>query len=60
MTNVRALELKVDNPTTGRARLEIASEDGHGSRFTVEVEGPEEQVRAEAAFLAEQYHLLPS
>lgn len=58
MTHVRALELRVGQPEPGRARLEIATEDGHGHRFTVEVEGPEPAVRAEAAFLAEQYDLL--
>lgn len=59
MTNVRALEVRVDPVERGRARLEIDTEDGSGHRFTIEVEGPEPVVRAEAAFLAEQYHLLP-
>jgi hypothetical protein len=59
MTNVRALEVRVDPSGSGRARLEIDTEDRRGGRFTIEVEGPEPEVRAEAAFLAGQYHLLP-
>ncbi|HMX67171.1 MAG TPA: hypothetical protein PKX25_16470, partial [Microthrixaceae bacterium] len=53
----RAIELHMDITTEGSARLEIVEVDDVGQEFVVDLVGPEAEVRAEAAFLAEQYHL---
>jgi len=58
MPTARAIELHMGNASDGYARLEIVAEDSSGERFVIEVEGPESEVRAEAAFLAGQYELL--
>jgi hypothetical protein len=58
MPTARAIELHMGTAGDGHARLEIVSEDRSGERFVIEVEGPEPEVRAEAAFLAGQYDLL--
>lgn len=58
MPTARAIELHMGTAEAGKARLEIISEDRSGERFVIEVEGPESEVRAEAAFLAGQYDLL--
>ena len=52
-----AIELHMDTTTDGSARLEIVEVDDIGQEFVVDLVGPEAEVRAEAAFLAEQYHL---
>jgi hypothetical protein len=57
MPSARAIELHIGNAHAGHARLEIVSEDRSGDRFVIEVEGPAQEVRAEAEFLAAQYHL---
>ncbi len=53
----RAIELHMDITTEGSARPEIVEVDDVGQRLVVDLVGPEAEVRAEAAFLAEQYHL---
>ena len=53
----RAIELHMDTTTDGSARLEIVEVDDVGQEFVVDLVGPEAEVRAAAAFLAEQYHL---
>ena len=53
----RAIELHMDITTEGSARLEIVEVDDVGQEFVVDLVGPEAEVRAEAAFLAEQYNL---
>lgn len=55
--SARAVEMHIDPVEDGRARLEIVSVDDHGERFVIDLVGPEADVRAEAAFLADQYHL---
>lgn len=57
MPNARAVELHLDTTTRGAAHLEIISVDRHGDRFVIDLAGPEADVRAEAEFLAGQYHL---
>lgn len=57
MPTARAIELNVGSASDGHARLEIVSEDHSGERFVIELIGPEPEVRAEAEFLANQYHL---
>ena len=58
MPTARAIELHMGDAPAGYARLEIVSEDLTGERFVIEVEGPESEVRAEAEFLATQFHLV--
>lgn len=57
MPSARAIELHLEVTTPGATRLEIISEDSSGERFVIDLVGPEADVRAEAEFLAEQYHL---
>ena len=49
--------MHIDSIESGSARLEIVSVDDHGDRFVIDLVGPEADVRAEAAFLADQYEL---
>ena len=55
--SARAVEMHLGTVEQGTARLEIVSVDDHGERFVIDLVGPEADVRAEAAFLADQYHL---
>lgn len=57
MANAVAVELHMGTADAGTARLEIVSEDDRGDRFVTDLVGPEADIRAEATFLAEQYHL---
>ncbi|MBS1836550.1 MAG: hypothetical protein JST64_02510 [Actinobacteria bacterium] len=57
MPNSHAVELHMGTGESGSARLEIVSVDEHGDRFVIDITGPEADVRAEAEFLSEQYHL---
>lgn len=57
MPSAQAVELHLDTTTRGAAHLEIVSVDRHGGRFVTDLTGPESDVRAEAMFLAAQYHL---
>lgn len=58
MSCARAVELHIEvTGQAGTAHLEIILVDDHGDRFVTDIVGPEADVRAEAAFLAEQYHL---
>ncbi len=58
--SARAVEMHIGTTEPGTARLEIVSIDDHGDRFVIDLVGPEADVRAEAAFLADQYHLAAS
>ncbi len=55
--SARAVEMHIDTIESGSARLEIVSVDDHGDRFVIDLVGPEADVRAEAAFLADQFQL---
>jgi hypothetical protein len=55
--SARAVEMHLGTVEQGTARLEIVSVDDRGERFVIDLVGPEADVRAEAAFLADQYHL---
>lgn len=57
MPSARAVELHLDATARGAARLEIVSVDDHGDRFVTDLTGPEADIRAEAEFLAKQFHL---
>ena len=52
--STRAVEMHLGTVEQGTARLEIVSVDDHGERFIIDLVGPEGDVRAEAAFLADQ------
>jgi hypothetical protein len=52
-----AVELSMEERGRGRARLAVVTESRTGERFVIEIEGPEDEVRAEARYLSEQYHL---
>lgn len=53
----RPVEMHIEPASRGRARLEIVTEDDRGERFVVDLVGPADEIRAEADFLAEQYHV---
>lgn len=57
MGTSEAVEIRVEDTVTGRARLELVTETRSGERFTIEIEGPTAEVRDEARYLAEQYRL---
>ena len=58
MGTTEAIELTFCDSGPGRARLAVGPEPTGGERFTIEIEGPEGEVRDEARYLAEQYRLL--
>lgn len=57
MGTSEAVEIHVETTAAGRARLELVTETRSGERFTIEIEGPSDEVRDEARYLAEQYRL---
>jgi len=58
MGTSEAVEMVIEENGPGRARLEVVTRTSTGEQFTIEIEGPEDEVRDEARYLAEQYRLL--
>jgi hypothetical protein len=58
MGTSEAVEMVIEESGPGRARLEVVTRTSTGEQFTIEIEGPADEVRDEAAYLAEQYRVL--
>lgn len=58
MGTTEAIELTFEESTPGRARLAVITRTTMGEEFTIEIEGPEDEVRDEARYLADQYRIL--